>query len=256
LIINKLYEEIDLPVFYFDELAIPFDLNWKNVGINLSGGADSAMLASMICKLISDHSIDCRVHIITYHRCWKTRPWQLDVSYTVFNKIKELFPNVFFERHVGYIPPELEWGTLGPIVEDKLGRKRSGDQIVVSSYNEYLIHQKSLDAIFEATTRNPTIDIEGKMPNREKSLDDAVLRDLIFKKNNGYVVSPFRFVQKDWILKQYKTRSLMNLYDLTRSCEGEFKDIDYQSYVPGQYVPVCKSCFWCKERSWAEESNE
>jgi hypothetical protein len=253
---NKLYDQIDIPIFYANELAIPFNPTWKNIAINLSGGADSALLAFILCDFISKNKLNCMVHVITYHRCWKTRPWQIDISLMVFDKIKEMFPTVEFKRHIGYIPPELEWGSIGPIHTDVTGRQRSGDQITVSSYNDYMIFQQGLEAVFEATTRNPDVNFEGKMPNREKSLDDAVLRDLVIEKDNSYIISPFRFVRKDWIVFQYKQQSAMNLYVSTRSCEGEFEDITYKNYIPGQYVPICNNCFWCKERAWAEGKNE
>jgi 7-cyano-7-deazaguanine synthase in queuosine biosynthesis len=68
---------------------------------------------------------------------------------------------------------------------------------------------------------------------------------------------PFTHVQKDWIVAQYKKLGIMDLFDLTRSCEGDketypeiFGDLDYKTYVEGSPVPVCEKCFWCKEREW------
>jgi len=57
-----------------EAVNIPFDSSWKNVAISLSGGADSALLAYLICELAKDQ--DVTVHIITHVRMWKTRPWQ------------------------------------------------------------------------------------------------------------------------------------------------------------------------------------
>jgi hypothetical protein len=249
---NKLYEQTNLSTYMIDELVVPFDPGWKTIGINLSGGADIALLTYILCDIISKNNFNVEVHIITYHRCWKKRPWQIDISIQVFEKIKELFSDIKFQRHQGYIPPEIEWGSIGPIIEDTHGRKRSGDQITVSSFNEYIMCNFKIDATFEATTRNPDIEIQGKMPNREKSPENAVLKDLVFSNTSGLVFSPFKFVRKDWIYRQYKNNSLLDLYSITRSCEGEFEDIDHKTYVSGQYVPVCGECFWCKERIWAE----
>jgi hypothetical protein len=68
-----------------------------------------------------------------------------------------------------------------------------------------------------------------------------------------YAVHPFRFVEKDWIIKQYYRLGIESLLNTTRSCEGEFKGIDYKTYILGQHVPTCGECFWCKEREWAIE---
>lgn len=67
---------------------------------------------------------------------------------------------------------------------------------------------------------------------------------------------PFRFIDKSEIYKCYVELGINELFDLTRSCEGEFVDITYKNYVPGQYVPTCNTCFWCKERSWAIEKSK
>jgi 7-cyano-7-deazaguanine synthase in queuosine biosynthesis len=65
------------------------------------------------------------------------------------------------------------------------------------------------------------------------------------------VFHPFRFIDKSEIVKTYKELDLMDLFNITRSCEGEFEGIDYTNYKPGQYVPTCGECFWCKERERA-----
>ena len=73
----------------------------------------------------------------------------------------------------------------------------------------------------------------------------------------GRVAShPFRFVDKSWVVNKYKELYIIDLFELTRSCEGEFEDITYKNYTPGQYVPICGECFWCKEREWATQCHD
>jgi 7-cyano-7-deazaguanine synthase in queuosine biosynthesis len=70
--------------------------------------------------------------------------------------------------------------------------------------------------------------------------------------HNGVAIChPFAYIKKDWIIGQYYKHGIEDLLELTRSCEGEFEGIDYTTYAPGQYVPICGECFWCKEREWA-----
>jgi hypothetical protein len=71
-----------------------------------------------------------------------------------------------------------------------------------------------------------------------------------------WAIHPFRFVEKDWIYKQYKDLGILWLWDITRSCEGTFESINYINYDPKIEVPVCGECFWCKEREWAIEQNK
>ena len=69
----------------FSHLDILFNKNWKKVAVNLSGGADSCLLTYFICKIIQDNNLDCTVDIITFTRCWDTRPWQGWWSIQVLN---------------------------------------------------------------------------------------------------------------------------------------------------------------------------
>ena len=90
------------------------------------------------------------------------------------------------------------------------------------------------------------------------TIGDKTLEKLIKPHMGGYACHPFTYVKKDWIVAQYKKLGIMDLFDLTRSCEGDaniypkvFGDLDYKTYVPGSPVPTCGKCFWCKERQWA-----
>ena len=65
---------------------------------------------------------------------------------------------------------------------------------------------------------------------------------------------PFRFVDKLWIMNTYFHLSKNDLLFITRSCEGEFNNITYKNYKAGQDVPLCETCFWCKERQWGIEN--
>ena len=71
------------------------------------------------------------------------------------------------------------------------------------------------------------------------------------------VCHPFRNLDKSEIIKLYKQNNIWDLFELTRSCEGDknsypgiFKELDYNNYIYGQDVPICGECFWCKERQW------
>ena len=90
-----------------------------------------------------------------------------------------------------------------------------------------------------------------------RDIEDATLDRLIKTLMGGLACHPFTYVQKDWIVAQFKKLGIMDLFDLTRSCEGDnqtypevFGDLDYKTYVSGSPVPVCGKCFWCKEREW------
>ena len=243
---------------------IPLNSEWKNIGISLSGGADSGLLAFAICEIIEKNNLDIAVHIISNIRMWKLRPWQRYNSLDVFNYLKERFSSIDFRRHENFIPPELEWGSTGPNIEDEYGEMKSGDRIEIRAHAEYIGHVYKLDAWYCGLTRNPrSLEIDSQLMDRSIDLsgnDQEDLGKMIKKYYTSYSCHPFRFLDKSWILKQYKNLQILDLLQLTRSCEGDksqypevFGNLDYTNYVPNQYVPSCKRCFWCRERIWAEE---
>lgn len=237
-----------------DGVNIPFDKSWKNIAISVSGGADSALLAYLLCDLAKEN--DTTIHIINHVRCWKTKPWQQDDADRVYNWLFQRFYHTKFVRHTNFIAPELEYGNIGPNLTDEYGKKVSGDNIEQRAYAEYICHTHNISAYYNAVTRNPKgIDLSG-MPERNIELTDDN-KHLEYMIHMDRVAShPFRFVDKAWVLAQYIRLDITELFDLTRSCEGVFDHINYETYKRGQIVPLCGKCFWCKERMWAIEQQK
>ena len=107
---------------------------WKRIGISLSGGADSAILAYLIC---SQTSAD--IHFTSQIRCWKTRPWQGPVVDRVIDWFENKFDHNFIV-HKNFIPPELEEPT-DYLIKDEYGKMKSGNRIILRSHNQYIAHQ-------------------------------------------------------------------------------------------------------------------
>ncbi len=232
-----------------DGVEIPFDRSWKNIGIALSGGADSALLSYILRELAKEHNTT--VHVVNHIRCWKTKPWQQSDADRVYNWLFQRFYHTTFVRHTNFIAPELEYGNIGPALTDEYGKKVSGDNIQQRAYAEYICQKHNIDAYYNAVTRNPrNADFQG-MTQRDVDPTEDNQHLSLMQHMDRWAVHPFRFVEKSWIIKQYYRLEITDLLDLTRSCEGTFEDINYQNYKPGQYVPVCGNCFWCKEREWA-----
>ncbi len=237
-----------------DGLTIPFDPSWNKIAISVSGGADSALLAYILCDYVRKNDLyPFNVHIINHIRCWKTKPWQQHDAQMVYRFLFQEFYHIGFKKHTNFIAPELEWGDQGPTMVDEYGKIVSGDNIEQRAYAEYICHRENVNAYYNAVTRNPRdVDFQG-MPTRdiEETEDNQHLK--LMTHMGRTAVHPFRFIEKSWIIKQYKDLGLQKLFDITRSCEGTFKKLDYKNYKPGQKVPICGECFWCKERAWAIE---
>ena len=250
-------------VHNIDGLYIPLDLSWKRIGVSVSGGADSALLLYILCDLITKNKLSIDVHVITNIRMWKLRPWQEWIAKEVYRYFVNRFPNIRFRLHENFIPPDLEWGENGPNIVDEHGKLVSGDIIETRSFAEYVSHKESLDAYYNAVTRNPPVELDKKMSMRDVDPTKENFHLAITEYMDTIVCHPFRFTAKDWVVKQYKQLNIDNLFNITRSCEGDtyryphvFNGLDYKNYVPGQYVPVCNGCYWCFERNWAIEQSK
>jgi len=242
-----------MQTFYdIDSVRIPLNTDWKNIAISVSGGADSALLAYLLCSLVSDQT----VHIISHKRMWKTRPWQSYDSINVYKWLLKRFSNIRFIRHTNFIAPDIEYGNMGPNLTDEYGKNVSGDNIQQRAYAEFICHSNDIDAYYNAVTRNPRLASFNGMRERDiESTEEN--KHLEYMIHMGKVAShPFRFVDKAWVVKQYRRLDIMELFEITRSCEGEFKGVDYITYKQGQLVPICGECFWCKEREWAIEQSK
>jgi hypothetical protein len=220
------------------------DKNWKRIGISLSGGADSALLAYLVLS-----QTDADIYFTTQIRMWKTRPWQRDVAKTVVEWFCNRFNNQI-EHIEGFIPPELE-EPASPLIKDEYGAAKPGNRIILRAHNEWVAHTYKLDAWFSAVNKNPNIDIPGALVER----NEGVL-PLHMVHMGVDILHPFAYTMKDEIIKQYYKNNIEDLFNITRSCEGEFENITYKNYTPGQFVPVCGECFWCKEREWAIEQSK
>jgi len=217
---------------------------WQRIGISLSGGADSALLAYLVMS-----ETDADIYFTTQVRMWKTRPWQRYIAQDVVAWFKGRFNNRI-EHIEGFIPPEMEEPNT-TYITDEYGKEKSGNRIILRAHNEYIAHLYNLDAWFAAVNKNPDIDIPGALEER----NEGVLP--LYTKHMGVdICHPFVYTTKDWIVNQYYKHNIEDLFNITRSCEGEFEGLDYTTYVPRQSVPTCGECFWCKEREWAIEQNK
>lgn len=238
-----------------DGQNIPLNPNWRKIAVNVSGGADSACLTSILANIIKENNLKITIDIITHTRVWEVRPWAGTVSSNVYKMLKNKWGEIIGERIENFIPSELEHGNVGNL---KILDDRSPDQVIVAKFNDYLGVKNSYDAIYNATTKNPSVNsiIQDRMKNRDT--DNIKTESLAMATKYGYwMMHPLIFTEKDWIIKQYYNMDLLDLLEVTRSCEGNQGNSSYLDgldvfwYEEGKQVPECGECFWCKERTWA-----
>jgi len=228
-----------------------FDKKWNNIAVSVSGGADSALLLYLLCKEVTSQT----VHIINNVRCWKTKPWQEHDAECVITWIRKRFPAINFKLHKNFIAPDIEYGAIGPSIKDEYNKIVSGDNIQIRAFAEYICFKNNIDAYYNGVTKNPDKNLGG-MTERDITPTDDNKHLLIMEHMEKLAIHPFRFISKDTIIRMYKKENIVELFNITRSCEGTFDWLDYKNYKKGELVPVCNECFWCKERDWAVDNAE
>jgi hypothetical protein len=251
-LINQLYKNSEFSniQFQINNLTFLFDPNWKKISIGISGGADSALLTYILCDRIRNLNLNTEVHIIHNIRCWKSRPWQKYTADTIINYFINYFQDIKFQTHYNFVPPDLEHSNTGKTIRDEYGKSVSGDTIELRSFTEYVCFHNNIPAYYNGITKNPLIKISGEIESRNIDPSNENFRLMAMHHQNFLACHPFRFVDKKWIISTYHYLNKFDLLNLTRSCEGEFENINFKTYIPGQYVPICNKCFWCREREW------
>lgn len=244
-----------IKTFDQDGVDIPLNPCWNKIAVMVSGGADSASLAYILCAEIEKNKHKCTVDILSSHRCWETRPWQADISLRVFNWLKDRFPNIIGERFTTFVAPQLEHGVSGEIFEN-----RSGEQVLMTEFNNYMAHTNGYNAVYNGTTAN----LPGYNGQRMLNRDEGSTKWVGIARTGGWWnLQPYAHVPKDWVIKQYKDLNILDFLKLTRSCEGDSNierthfGMDATWYRHTKIIPdECGVCYWCVERQWAMEKNE
>jgi hypothetical protein len=261
--VKKLYEtsEYNSIIHNISDVYYPLNHTWKKIGISCSGGADSTLLAYILAKHISDNDLKIDIHIISNIRMWKARPWQRHGTFVIYDYLVNAFKNINFTRHENFIPQEFEWGSVGPTMYDEYGNFKSGNQIELRAHAEYVVHTNNIDSWYCAVTKNPNDPtVNGGLIDREFKLSGDNKTDLsrfILLYQGHLSCHPFLHVEKDWIVGRYNELGILDLFEKTRSCEGDadgypdvFNGLNFKNYIPGIEVPECGKCFWCQERAW------
>jgi len=230
-----------------DDLVL--DKKFKNVGIRLSGGADSSILYYAICKYYKD--TDTNIFPITI--ATKRKPWYIDGANRIIQTVGDLL-GVYPTKHYTYFEDDDTVDDLGQQYID------SQDNLM-----DYAISCEDLEIVYSGLTVNPhnptlikflndnaeTFKIDMDRVHHHNNKRD-IARDNPFEwgpvdsvHGNGKVIANFPFISGDKKVtyKAYKDLDMLDvLYPLTFSCE------DPDDYKNIETVKHCGHCFFCLER--------
>ncbi len=210
------------------DLSFELPNYYKRVGMKISGGADSAIVALALTRYVKSERPDMRIVPITVNH--EGKAYQEQFARTIIAHLKATEGDWFEEHEVGYCPE-------GPKYVS------SQDSLVDQLYRDGII-----DCHYVGITRNPpneAMDIIGwNGPADDRSPGES-LRPTVNGTNTSF--KPLINIDKKGVAELYDTLGVRDsLFPLTRSCE-DFTD-DFRHH--------CGECWFCKERNWGFGSFE
>ena len=248
-IINRLYDQalIDQPVvpIYENEKFIQQVIKYENIenmeevpvkviGQWMSGGADSSLLAYLLCKKIRDENLNVKFQPLSVRR---GRPNNPIYAEGVVDFIREDLDVDFILPHEVYYPP-LEDSEM---TEIKIFWEKDAINF----------RENKFQVLYSGITCNPP-DSAGLPKNKERTRDEDADRPIESRNGLKHYINPFFQVNKKWEAEVYKDFGLLDtLFPLTYSCEGDAEDTKTHTWHCGNTLPIENQCWWCIERMWA-----
>jgi len=203
----------------------------KTIGIWMSGGIDSSLLAWKLADQIEDHDLCIKLQPFTVRR---SRPYNPFHAEAVLEKI---YKGNHVLDMITYYPDKNDphqCDTQEFIDRDMENFTNGVIQIMYSgiSQNPPLEEIKATEGWY--THKNGTI--QHTETNRDKP---GKLEEYGYEPHHGHYINPWsRFNKKD-IASEYKRLGLWDIFEATRSCEGD------------DGMGPCGICWWCFEKKWA-----
>ena len=241
-------------LFYFDD-------NWKNIGVKLSGGADSSILYYAVCNYFKDRT-DVNIYPMTLDTEFK--PWYSEGAKKIIDKVTQLTGKSPAKHIIKYSNKHKDRDTVNFYIEEQVEMSRN------------TIKQYRLDVVYSGLTSNPSKEdiseavikkygddkitnialgyIKGADPKRE--MGSEVYENVSV--SNGKIsnskfsnIRPFIHADKKLVYDVYKYFGMLEeLYPLTYSCETRYQEHRFNIKEQHDWKH-CGYCFFCAERLYA-----
>lgn len=243
-------------------LPVFFNKIQKAIGISFSGGADSTMLLYLLCRIIQEFDLDTKIVAYTIIRSWEKKTRTDEAAENVLNYFREKFPKIKIIQEFGFIPTAFETTPMSVIRDSSLGyytdnevKTANCDLYISTEWTKYIANKYEMTLLYNGTTTNPEhLGTEIGAP-AFRSLSSSDSFDWSLKK---HLTTPFRLINKDWVMAQYINFGLQDLAKLTKSCVASEAQIieKFGSKIIGNDMQkyACGVCFFCIERTWAENN--
>lgn len=220
----------------------------KQIAVNCSGGADSSILLYMVCDWVKNHSPETRVNVLScsndFKHRWNGRKAADVINYTI--------------DRLRFDPIDLHYTYYRDFQDEKY----------FHDIEPKLFADERVDLIVSGITSNPRV--EAHVESSEGEMVDLAVEALPIRNTDNAPTlhindhghrhwTPFINVDKRWIAAMYVEYDVMDMFDLTRSCESvpdprtnnETDRAHAADFDPNFEHEPCGTCWWCLERKWA-----
>lgn len=229
--------EVDFTADSGSSTTVPLNSKWNTVGIQVSGGLDSALLLYLTAKAIQENNLDIKIQPISVFIPSKVK--NIASTEAIIAKVRELTEADFIKDGLIFDMPEEETTTHD-------GKK---DKFFVDMIRG-LFESGKIDFEFNGNTKNPPEQFRKNWKNdehRQKNRDSA---SSIY--TTAYSASPHYNMDKADIINLYLKYNIFDqIVPLTCSCDENLEFVHRKKLN----VP-CGSCWWCEERNYGFEAND
>lgn len=228
--------EVEFTADSGNSTIVPLGKDWHTVGIQLSGGLDSALLLYLTTKAIQDNNLDLKIQPISVFIPSKVK--NIASTEAIIDKIRELTGANFINDGLIFDMP----------IEETTTHDGKKDKYFVNMIRE-LFHNGTINFEYNGNTKNPPEEARVGWKNdehRQKNRDDA---SSIY--STPHCASPHYGMDKADIINLYLKYDIFDdIAPLTCSCDENIDLVhELELNVP------CGSCWWCEERKYGFESN-
>ena len=204
----------------------------ETIGVWCSGGADSTILLYNLARTVLDKGLPYKIQPMSVRR--SPRNWNWIYAANIIEHIQD-------RLNVEFLPHETYW----PAIEDE---HQTNIQEFLDKDHENFSKNK-IQVLFSGITKNPPRSEMEKNPKwieglTEDTRNDEADRPTMMATPMRTYINPWFQEDKRFIAKMYEELGCMDLFRMTRSCEGHIDDT--KNYTVG-----CGKCWWCYEREWA-----
>jgi len=232
--------EMRLSDSFGQTLDFDIDPKYKKIGVNLSGGADSAILFYIVCDYLKQNDrTDTSVSVMSCANDLKHR-WNVRKAADVINFTIDRLDFNPIDTHYSYYRPKQELKYFYE-VEKQLFAENRVDLVTRR------INKKKKDVAIVENIQGDLVDLAtDALPIRTSDNKPHLQTNPL---GNSFY-TPFINFDKRFVAAMYDHYGVRDtLFPLTRSCEA-IPD-PRLGFDPAFEKEPCGECWWCLERKWA-----